>query len=1109
MLLRFVLRGAAVGAFVLGSVAFVGAQIPPGSTPKVPPGLEISRWAREPMLRSPVALSFDDQGHLYVVETARRSTVDIDIRGHPSWIVDDLANQSVDDLRRFFRARMSPENSLANASWLPDYNQDGLHDWRDLTEVKEKVHRLEDTRRNGRADRAQVFAEGFNEEINGVIAGVLPWEDDVFVTIYPDLWRLRDRDGDGVAEVRESLFRGFGVHAAFDGHDLHGLTIGPEGKIYFSIGDNGFSVTNREGHRLHHPNTGGVLRMNPDGSDLEVFARGLRNPQEIAFDEFGNLFTVDNDGDLADERERFVYITEGSDSGWRLHWQFREAGWAKYTRQPDYNPWIDEHLWVPQFPGQPAHITPPLTNYSVGPGSFKYNPGTALNEAYRGHFFLIQFPVAKVTAFQTRPKGAAFEMVHEHTLVSGMMASAVNFGPDGALYVGDWDGMWSPSGKGSIWKVDDPTAAKSARRTEVRERLHDGLRNSAAEELERLLGHDDQRLRLRSQFELVRRGEFERLRRVARAADAPRLARVHALWGLGQGRAIRAPEDVALADADPELRAQSAKVAGDVRALRCAPALQTLLRDPSPRVQFHAALALGKLGDATAIDGLVELLKSNDDADAFVRHAAVMGLVGCATEPQLVALSAQASSSVRVGAVVALRRRGAEGLTAFLADADPRVRREAIRAIHDDDSVPGALSALAALVSDPALRGEPGMMRRVLNANLRLGTEAAARRLVRFAAEGSESEALRLEALECLASWAPTAVPALDRVQGFVRPLGERVSDLGNRMIREHWSELTRGAGKAMLQTLARIVMENRIAVDSAVFADWAKAEEMPVTVRAQALELLARADPGRLPEVLPLAANAPQAELRLMALRLRAAHQPDVFVRGLVDGAAKQTLAERQLQYRLAGSQGTAQVGAWIEGQLDECLAGRLPVEVGLDLLEAARLRTEAGVKAKLAVMDALEPTTGAVAGRRWLLKGGDAARGQEIFRSHPNAQCVRCHEAGGEGHQVGPVLKGIASRVDREYLLESLLEPSARIADGFATTSVVLRNGDEVDGVRIGDSAEFLTLRLASGEVRRLPRAELKHQATSTVSAMPPMGEILTRFELRDLIEYLASLK
>src|SRR5216683_3165253 len=93
----------------LGFAHTVFAEPQSTTTPIPRKGFEIALWAREPMLKNPVALSFDDRGRLYVVETARRSTVDIDIRSHPSWIVDDLANQSIDDLRRFFRSKMSPE----------------------------------------------------------------------------------------------------------------------------------------------------------------------------------------------------------------------------------------------------------------------------------------------------------------------------------------------------------------------------------------------------------------------------------------------------------------------------------------------------------------------------------------------------------------------------------------------------------------------------------------------------------------------------------------------------------------------------------------------------------------------------------------------------------------------------------------------------------------------------------------------------------------------------------------------------------------------------------------------------------------------------------------
>ena len=165
-----------------------------------------------------------------------------------------------------------------------------------------------------------------------------------------------------------------------------------------------------EGRLLHHPHTGGVLRCNWDGSDLEMFATGLRNVQELAFDEFGNLFSVDNDGDIREERERFVHITEGSDSGWRLNWQFKKGGWPERTETPEYCPWIDEKLWLPHWPGQAGYITPPISEFSVGPGGFKYNPGTALNDRYKSSFFLCEFPVQKVTAFKTEPQGASFNL---------------------------------------------------------------------------------------------------------------------------------------------------------------------------------------------------------------------------------------------------------------------------------------------------------------------------------------------------------------------------------------------------------------------------------------------------------------------------------------------------------------------------------------------------------------------------------------------------------------------------------------------------------------------------------------------------------------------------
>ncbi|MEN9677017.1 MAG: hypothetical protein RIS76_2913 [Verrucomicrobiota bacterium] len=1072
-------------------------------------GLRLTRWAREPMVKDPVALSFDDQGALFVAETGRRSTVDIDIRSHRAWLVEDLANQSVDDLRRSFHRWMAPERSLENAPWLPDYNQDGVHDWQDLQGVKERIRRLEDTGGTGQATRSTLVAEGFNEEISGVVAGVMPWGNDVWVTGYPNLTRLRDLDDTGRARSVETVFRGFGVHAAFDGHDLHGLTLGPEGKIYFTCGDNGFSVTNREGRLLHYPNTGGVLRMDSDGSNLEVFASGLRNPQEVAFDTFGNLFAVDNDGDLRDERERLVFIAEGSDSGWRLNWQFREPGWADITGQPNYNPWVDEGMWTPHHPGQPAHITPPLTNYSVGPGSFKFNPGTALNAAYRDHFFLIQFPVQKVTAFQLRPQGAGFEMVGEHTVLSGMMASAVNFGPDGALYVGDWDGMWAPNDTGSIWALDDPKITGSEPRREVARLLREGMKERPMEALVSLLGHPDQRIRWRAQIELVRRDARNELLGVAGNPAAPQLARVHALWGL-----TRLPPEISagrlpLTDVDFQIRAQAARTAGDLRLTGSAGILARLLSDPEPRVQFQAAIALGKAGNPAAIPALVDLLARNDNTDAFLRHAAVMGLSGIGDVPAIAALSVHASTAVRLAAVVALRRLHSPRVVDFLRDSDAGVRREAVRAIHDDDSIPGALEAVAALLEGPDPADE-AVTRRAISANLRLGRGGNAARLMTSALQKERPLPMRLEALEALADWDRS--PALDRVEGQVRSAGPREAGAGRQLLERNLDVLLPDAEENLATALTRIVIQQGIPAKPAVFAAWVAATNQPVSVRTQALEFLAQskgADSQLLSRALETAGKDPSPVLRIAALTVLARTDPDAFVAAAHTNFAARTLRERQAILRLAGPMKAPGAAALIAEPLDSLVRGSLPPELALEVAEAARMSSDPALRARLQAYAPESADGTSPAADHFLLAGGDAAMGRSLFRNSVTGQCVRCHDAGGEGVQAGPVLSKIGERVNREYLLEALLDPSARIADGYGTVSVTLAGGDVLDGIRLKETATELTLRTAEGEVRVLPIAQIRERSTSAQSPMPPMRGVLTPRELRDVVEFLATWK
>ena len=355
---------------------------------RVPGGLSVELFAAEPLLANPVAFCIDEKGVVYVAETFRLHAGVTDTRNHMNWLDADLACRTVADRVAMYKKFLGQ-----------DFAKYSIH--------HDRLKRIVDRDGDGRADAATVFADGFNDPAAGIGAGVLARKDDVWFACIPWLWKLRDQNGDGRADARTLLHEGYGVHVGFLGHDLHGLRFGPDGRLYFTIGDRGFNVTTREGRALAVPDTGSVLRCNPDGTELEVFASGLRNPQELAFDEFGNLFTGDNNSDSGD-KARWVYLVEGGDSGWRIGFQFMES---PYNR----GPWNEEKLWYPAFDGQAADIVPPIANIADGPSGLSYDPGvTLLPEAFKNHYFLVDFRGSSgqsgIRTFALEPDGASFRL---------------------------------------------------------------------------------------------------------------------------------------------------------------------------------------------------------------------------------------------------------------------------------------------------------------------------------------------------------------------------------------------------------------------------------------------------------------------------------------------------------------------------------------------------------------------------------------------------------------------------------------------------------------------------------------------------------------------------
>lgn len=1061
--------------------------------------LVLHKWSGEINVPDPVACTVDPWGRVYVAATTRRKVGDLDIREHPMWIPDDVGLTSVEEKREFLQRELAPGKLRAPRGMLKDHNGDGSIDWKDLTHHSERIYQLRDTDGDGTADKITVFAEGFNTEVTGIAAGVL-WHDGwVYATIAPDLWRFRDVDDDGVADEREVVVTGFGLHIAYAGHDMHGLTVGPDGRLYWSIGDKGLNVVSREGRRFVLPHEGATLRIEPDGSGFEIYTRGNRNVQEPAFNDFGDLIGVDNDADQPGERERFVHLVEGSDSGWRCHYQYQRTA----------SPWMREGLWKPHFAGQAAYLLPPLLSYSDGPAGFKYNPGTALGEGQEGLYLLNEFPSGKMRGFRAAAAGATYRMVDARVLNDGVMGIGMAWQPDGSLMMVDWIGGYPLDGLGALWRVDARERARHPLREETRTLLAEGFAENPNLELLGRLSHADQRVRLGAQFELARRGRKAELLAVARVPTAELLARLHALWGYGQllrrRAAEAAPVHALLRDAEPEVRAQAAKILGDAARTGAAgsgPALVPLLADESARVRLQAAIALGKFAEPSAVDPLFALAE-RDGADPVLRHGAAAGLTGCADRAALVARILHPNTAVRLIAVVALRRQADAAVAGFLQDTDPLVVDEAARAIYDDTSLPDALPALAALLAHPP-RAIPAL-RRALFANLRLGTPEAAARLVAYALNAAQPREHRVEALTALRLWA--APPRLDPVDGRARPMHPQpIATVLTPRIDALLAEPDPG-----LKTLAvEILIAHQLPAGAAQVAAIIGETKASGELRAQALRLLAgdsRQDPAFARTLdLALAPDSP-APLHRTALELLLPDQPERLAREVPAVLRTRSLAEQQQAVALLARAAAPATDAVLESLARELAAGTLAAGLHLDVFEALGARAAAN-PALAPVFQARQRAL--ETGRRTdLLAGGDVARGRDLVANHLAANCTACHtvESSG-GSEVGPNLRTIGKERDAAYLLEALLNPSATIAPGYGIVNVTLKDRTEVTGTLAAETPAVVTVRMFDGRRQMIPRTEIAQQ-TPPVSIMPPMLGILQPREIRDVVAYLANLK
>lgn len=1077
---------------------------------EVASGFEMKLWAPGPFLANAVSISIDNQGAAYVSETRRRKSSDIDIRQHREWMVEDLALQNVDQTREFHLKKLAPELSSQN-KWMEDFNEDGSHDWRDLTVQSEYISKIWDSNGDGRADVKSLFAKDINDMITGVAAGVLHYNNDVYLTAAPDVYKFTDKDKDGDADERTTISHGYGIHIAYAGHGMSGLTIGPDGKVYWSVGDIGVNAKSKEGKQFAYPNQGAVMRCDPDGSNFEVFAHGLRNPQELEFDAFGNLISVDNDGDHDGEHERFVHILEGSDSGWRINWQF-----GKYNRpNEEYKVWLDENLDIPHFPGQAAYILPALALASDGPAGLTYQPGTALNEEWKNYFFVSYFKGSaarcKIEAFRLEPKGASFKLADNKDIISsGLTATGLAFGPDGALYINDWLEGYDKKSLGRIWKLD-VSQRNQVERDATQKILALGVDGNSVEELQKFLQHQDMRVRLAAQFELVKRKNTDPFVNVLDQSDH-QLAQIHAVWGLGQ--LIRDGSNSGeivlpyLQADDPEVRAQAAKVLGDAKVNAAASQLVTLLQDPSDRVKYFSAETLGKLGHKPAFEALTDLIIATGDSDPHLRHGLIHAISQLDLEEKIIGFSKHPSSDLRIAAVVALRKMNSPGLKEFLSDSDTLVLIEASRAIHDDQSILDALPDLAGSLLNLDIQNE-AFIRRAINANLRIGGTEAAERLAQYAVSTSAPLKMKQDALWALGYWENP--PVLDRVEGRYRVLPSRDLSEAQTAFLAVADQLLASKNSNLYAATIEVVGRLKYEKEEDRLITLSLQTNEPLAVRRAALRSLASLESSSLERVLNIILVDKSVDLRTDAQALLGTLDlPAETVVGLLTRVLENNamVAEKQQALTSLGNINDPAAITLLDKWLDRLIEGDLELPVQLDLIMAIENGSSSKLKSKFEAYEQKRENLPILERYQETLFGGDARRGYRLFRRDPAAQCTRCHQLDPDdgSEMVGPNLGSIGSELDRETLLAALIDPSARLSPGFGTVNITLKDGENLVGVLEQETDDSLSIRTANGSTSIISQDQIE-QKKYLPSSMPPMHAVLTKVEIRDLVEFLVG--
>jgi quinoprotein glucose dehydrogenase len=1051
-------------------------------------------WVSYPHVENPASLDMDPQGRIFVSEANRFWFGVPDLRRAREMIRGDFRSRTVTDRLALYDAHADKRDR----SW---YEQ-----------TPDRLIRLEDTDGNFVADKRTLYSDAFDKPLDGIGFSVLAERNATYFTCIPALRKLTDPDDDGVADTMENIVDGFGVRVSFIGHDLHGIIRGPDGRLYFSIGDRGFYVEREDGEVFEASGRGAVFRCDSDGMNFEVYAHGLRNPQELAFDDQGNLFTFDNTGDIGD-KARIVYVLDNTDSGWDMshqspHHYANALDWGDFRLSKSV--WVGENMYETYTEDQPQWVYPPIGHLGNGPSGVTWLSGNTVPDDLENGFLVTNYRGAATSSniihVSLKSKSSSFEIDRSSVVVEGVAVCDVEHGYDGNLYLADYGGGWSVNKNGTI-QVMRPTDPKmQAIGKETALAFKKGFSSRSLPELESLLSHDDQRVRLAAQHAIVEKGEpaIELLSGVLRSDDNKNHRKLHAVWAMGQlfgkgHESVASDLLVCLSAGEVEIRANAARTCGDIELASAKEPLLSLLNDSSSRVTTLAAIALGRIcsvGDQETVEALFQCGEKNAGSsfEVTLRHSLLSALSRLATTESTLRYAKVDSEEQRMLALLICRRLGHPHIDIFLDDESENIRNEAVSAIYDTkvlDSVTGQ-KLISLNVGDFPYHQQV----RLIAAYFRIGSKEAAGALIKLCSDVKLKEEVRAFAMEALLRW---SIPLdTDPVLGHYRPTikstfsrTDLVSSYGDQI--KNLVENEKSPKIASL--LGKFILETGISMNPKVLRKQVLDPSLNPVVRASNLRsLLSLNDPTDDEVINQLIEDKEDVVRSVSFVGLLKREMDGALDKALLAIKEDNPMVARAIFSVLAEKQSEALINLWKLRELN------LRNELWLDLYET--LSASSNDQAKQVAATYAAGGIGRI--HALSLHGGDPDSGELVFRNQ--GACLQCHKINGEGGLQGPELSLVGDRMTPSKLLESLVNPNAEISPGYGLSTISMNSGDALVGRILADEEDSLLVLSPDGKKQDLRKSDVK-TVSPPVSAMPALGMTLKPNDLRDLIAYLGS--